>query len=58
MQLARIVFPEPGDPLKRKPRLGGSLLTALYYASLMIEPKSSDYILYKASCMPPSLSNL
>jgi len=42
MQFAKMVFPEPGDPLNRKPRFGGNLLIVLNYASLRIALNSSD----------------
>jgi hypothetical protein len=38
-----MVFPEPGDPLKRKPLLGGTRVIALKKESLRIRLNSSDY---------------
>ena len=39
MQLAMADLPDPGDPLNRKPRLGGSLLMALTLSSLRMTLK-------------------
>lgn len=44
MQFAKIVFPEPGDPLSKKPLFGGSLLTTRNYSSFSIALNISDYI--------------
>ena len=41
MQLARIVLPEPGEPVNKKPLFGGSLVKALNSLSFKIDVKSS-----------------
>lgn len=58
MQLAKIVLPDPGDPLIKNPLLGDSLLIFLQYQSFNIKLKSSDSILWQTSEIPPRFLNL
>jgi len=46
MQLAKAVFPEPGDPLSKNPLFGGSLLTAFTVYSLTMMLKISSLIFW------------
>jgi hypothetical protein len=53
MQLAMADLPDPGDPLNKNPRLGGSLLISLTFSSFRMTLNIYYLIFFRISAIPP-----